>query len=110
MNLYHVTPDYNLDSINLTGIDPGHSKGKMRCSWWVMPLMVDWAIIHVSSKYHVSTDHLLILGHELPVAYGQYDMSGFIVFRSGVYRCTKIVSLFTIETVAAHLAGFAERY
>lgn len=58
--VYHVTPDWNVQSINETGIDPSHSRGKMKASWYVSKQHIEWAIIHTSVGHSTLIDELVV--------------------------------------------------
>lgn len=58
--LFHVTPDYNIESILHRGIDPDRSTGKMKVSWYVSAKRIEWAIIHTCEKKLVYPQQLLV--------------------------------------------------
>ena len=64
MELYHVTTDIRKESIRFSGVDPTKATGKMQASWWVTEDQVVWAMAHVSAKWGVSVDHLVIFSCE----------------------------------------------
>lgn len=60
MRLYHVSPIENLESIQELGIEPCHSTGKKRVSWWVEESNLAWALAHVSKVHGVSTGDMVL--------------------------------------------------
>jgi len=59
--LFHVTLDIKLQSIKHHGVDPKYATGKMIASWWVAENRVVWALAHVSAKWEMSVDRLVVL-------------------------------------------------
>jgi hypothetical protein len=64
--LYHVTPEYNLDSIMREGIRPDLARGKMSASWYVNKHGITWAIAHTSLRHDLSVANLVVLTCMLP--------------------------------------------
>ena len=58
--VYHLTPEENVWSINVSGINPGKALGKMRASWFVSKNHIEWAAIHASVRHHVTPDGLSV--------------------------------------------------
>lgn len=59
-DLYHVSPESNLASINERGIDPTFSQGKLTTMYYVDEKRLFWAMLHVSRRHHVSLDQLRV--------------------------------------------------
>lgn len=64
--LYHVSPGSNLDGILRVGVDPSKSRGAREVSWWVARERVEWALVHVSARYSVSTGGLWVFEARVP--------------------------------------------
>jgi hypothetical protein len=58
--VFHVTPIGNVNGIEVMGVDPRQSRGLAPVSWWVELPRLAWAIAHVSFKWGVQTDDLVI--------------------------------------------------
>lgn len=66
MNLFHVTLAQNAESIWQGGVDPHRSTGKLLVSWWVDRDDVVWALAHVSARYGVPVDQLIVIECDIP--------------------------------------------
>ncbi len=64
--LFHVTPEFNLNSVLKSGIDPKRSRGKLEVSWWVNEARLTWAMAHVSARWSVPVNKLLICHASIP--------------------------------------------
>lgn len=60
MRVYHVTPVSNIKSIFELGINPIFAKGENKRCWYVGEDRVLWAIVHVSAKFELSVDRLMV--------------------------------------------------
>lgn len=58
--LYHVSPHWNTAPLLNHGVDPAHSRGKMRVSWFVDESRVLWALAHCSARWSVAVDGLVV--------------------------------------------------
>lgn len=98
MTLYHVSPEVNTASIQKLGVDPFHSKGKKKVSWWVEWEALLWAISHVSARHQVSVDKIRVwavseeqLGDFARTAWiGVYTLDSMVLPRYG-YRAKDMV-------------------
>lgn len=61
--LYHVTRETVLYDISQNGIDPHKATGKMPVTWWVDIENVVWALAHVSARWGVAVDQLIVCQH-----------------------------------------------
>lgn len=61
MDLFHVTPEHNLYSIERYGIDPSYAVGKLKSVWLIAEPSIAWGLAHVSFRKHVSVDKLAVL-------------------------------------------------
>lgn len=66
MNLYHVTPSYNVQSIFTEGVSPHYSRGKQRVAWWASGENLMWALAHISRRYAMSTLSLAVFQADIP--------------------------------------------
>ena len=64
--LYHVTPGFNLGSIELCGIDPTLATGRMAASWYVSKGGIIWALAHCSARHKVAVNDLIVCTVMLP--------------------------------------------
>ena len=88
MRLYHVTPKRNSESIALNGVDPSYATGRLPGSWWVDWTNLQWAIIHVGTRYNVAIRQICVVRANL------YTVKKFT---KGVYRfeyCTNLAIKF----------------
>ena len=60
MVVYHITVEDFVYSINVRGIDPLYSRGKMKASWYVSKHNIQWAIIHTSVGHHEPVESLVV--------------------------------------------------
>ncbi len=58
--LYHVSPEENAQSIDISGVLPMYSKGKMTVSWYVRRADIVWALAHMSARHNVPCDKLIV--------------------------------------------------
>jgi len=56
--IYHVSPKKNRESILKSGIEPLHSRGRLRACWYVSRDRIEWALAHCSARHGVSVDKL----------------------------------------------------
>ena len=83
--LFHVTPESNLASIRVNGVDPKYSSGVFKRSLFVQKSKLEWSIIHVSARHHLPTDKLYIF---------TFDVRRSLVTRfatKGVYYSTNVI-------------------
>lgn len=81
MNLFHVTREKVLPSIQSLGIEPKFATGRLRASWYVDEQRVIWSMAHVSARWGVSVD--LLYACEVNVREEQVKRWS----RAGVYYC-----------------------
>lgn len=84
--VYHVTPDENVFSINVSGIDPAKARGKMRASWFVSKNNIEWAAIHASVQHGVTPDNLSICACLIDAT------ALYKFFKPGFYYCYQVVT------------------
>jgi hypothetical protein len=60
MKFFHVTLNANSAPIQLNGIDPMLSQGKLKAIWGCTESKLPWAIAHISAKYNVSPENLCV--------------------------------------------------
>jgi hypothetical protein len=78
--LFHVTRNGLAASIWAEGVSPKYATGKMAVAWWVVDEMVVWALSHVSARWSVSVDRLIVV---------EADISASLIHRwsmPGVYH------------------------
>lgn len=66
ITLYHVSPSYNLASILKEGVSPYYSRGAKRVSWWTTHKNLMWAIAHISRRYAMSANTLVVFSADIP--------------------------------------------
>ena len=86
--LYHITPEYNVESIMRDGVRPDLSRGKLSASWYVTKHGIVWALAHTSLRHDLPVSNLVVMTSMLPV---------LVVKKTGIRNafCTK--SRFTPE-------------
>lgn len=65
--LFHVSPIINLKSILDQGVRPEYSRGKQRVSWYCDEPRLLWALAHISARYSVPVDRLVIFALDADV-------------------------------------------
>lgn len=85
LTLFHVTPDYNVPSIQERGIDPYFTTGKMDVCWFVSRYNIQWALLHVSFCKDVRPSGLVVMTVNQP----SEKFKGF--FKPGIYKCEHII-------------------
>lgn len=87
VNLYHVSPHFNVQSILKQGVSPSFSRGKQRVSWWCTEENLMWALAHISSRYAISTNMLAVF-------VGSIDEERLVKTRwKGVYQTREAVAV-----------------
>jgi len=81
MKLYHATRENVIGAIWSEGVDPHASTGQLKVSWWVDYETVIWAIAHVSARWAIPVDKVVIVEADiLPSALSKWA-------RPGIYMC-----------------------
>lgn len=60
LKLFHVSPEYNHNSILAAGVSPVFSQGKQSRCWYVDYSRLSWAISHISQKSGLSVAQLVV--------------------------------------------------
>lgn len=92
MELYHVTLQMKEKMIKENGVDPKFAHGKMTVTWWVDRERLFWALAHVSAKYGIPVDGLVIFSVES----SDWQMVGWA--RKGIYYCYELIHADMIHT------------
>jgi len=58
--LYHVTPSYNSEAIEVSGILPAFARRAHKASWYVKRSRIQWAILHVSNIHCVAVSDISV--------------------------------------------------
>jgi len=58
--LYHVSPSFNTALILDQGVLPERSRGKEQVFWCVDLARITWALAHVSERWKVSVNNLVV--------------------------------------------------
>lgn len=66
--LYHVTREAVSQSIWGEGVSPAYSTGRNRVSWWVDLETVYWALAHVSARWDVPVNKLIVCEASIPAS------------------------------------------
>jgi hypothetical protein len=66
--LYHVTPEYNVESIMRDGVRPELARGKMSASWYVTKHGIVWALAHTSLRHDIPVSNLVVMTTMLPMS------------------------------------------
>lgn len=67
VRLFHITPKYNMTAILKEGVRPDKSRGKLPQSWFVDDEHIIWALAHVSARWSVSVDNLIVCFIDAPM-------------------------------------------
>lgn len=85
MKLYHVTREHVVRNIWERGVHPEYSTGKMLVTWWVDEPEVMWALAHVSARWQLPVDRLVVIEADIP----EQDITRWS--RVGIYYTRKPV-------------------
>jgi len=58
--VWHVTPEWNGQSILEQGVDPEKSRGPFNRSWYVTKQGILWAVGHVSLRYDIPVSQVVV--------------------------------------------------
>ena len=58
--VYHATPASNVDSIELNGLDPIYSQGKLEALWFVSKSNLQWAILHTALRHNCLVSDIVV--------------------------------------------------